>query len=203
MKSFETVEHKRVGGFGAREVLTDLLVGSVRVIRVARAIGPPSNLTQALLLLELAQGFVHFCPVFVQLLVLVADELVVVVCPLVVEVVHGEVVCSRAGRVVVLLERPGPLPPLSLGLAEGHTGLGGLHGLIVVLLHLDAVLLDLLLINVHSVADPFHLMGELVPRVLLRKVERSLRAVHGEEVGHLIVGESLVLARLLHLRRVL
>ena len=85
-----------------------------------------------------------------------------------------------------------------MGLAECHTGLRGLHGFIVVLLHFEPVPLDLLLINVHSVADPLHLVGELVSRVLLGKVERSLRAIHGEEVGHLIVGEPFVFAGVLH-----
>lgn len=85
-----------------------------------------------------------------------------------------------------------------MGLAERHTGLRGLHGFIVELLHFEPVPLDLLLINVHSVADPLHLVGELVPRVLLGEVERSLRAIHGEEVAHLIVGEPFVFARVLH-----
>jgi hypothetical protein len=84
-------------------MLTDLLVGSVRVIRVSRSIRPSSDGAQALLLLILANGFVDFCPIFVQLLILLADELVVVARPLVVEVVHREVVGGRV-RVVVLLE---------------------------------------------------------------------------------------------------
>lgn len=88
-------------------------------------------------------------------------------------------------------------------LAKCHTCLRGFHGFVVVLLHFGPVSLDLLLINVHSVAGSLHLEGELVSWVLLRVVERSLGTIHGEEVSHLIVGEAFVLARLLHLRRLL
>ena len=83
-------------------MLADLLVGGVRVIRVSRSIWPSPDRAQALLLLKLSQRFVDLRPIFVQVLVLVAHELVVIVGPLVVEVIHGKVAARRVGGVVLL-----------------------------------------------------------------------------------------------------
>ena len=51
--SLEAVEHEGIGRFGAREMLADLLVGSVVVIRISRAIRPSPNLPLVLLPLVL------------------------------------------------------------------------------------------------------------------------------------------------------